>query len=420
MVNTHTGPIPQFSKSPTAEASPGPSSRAQQKGKQGARRSEGTPSRAQDPVVGSTSKSNPTTSVQSQQTQIFGGKTHGSSSSQSQNLTSNLANDMSDGIIRQQLANPNNTSGGDFFGLNASRTGLASGDFDFYNLDFSNGGFTRGSSQEPGVSHADLMPTFPGRQEAPQQADRGSNVNQGLARTGPQAGNHNAGASLLANVPVPSVERQLSATPTATVQGAQASTGHGTSSNSPGHQQPAQPRAAASNTEFPPGYTATNAVYRDTHGVWYYDHHDSCYISLGHRHDWDGGIYFSGDLSVTQSFSTMHQQEGIGFLLGLAAAQALHGTWPSQERLQAAAEIARGTVPEEIQRRTSVTVPSTEIVQRLMDVNGQLPGNHYYEPFTNRVVQYNMPAGLASQNGKQSDGTEDRANQGASETGRPT
>jgi hypothetical protein len=115
-------------------------------------------------------------------------------------------------------------------------------------------------------------------------------------------------------------------------------------------------------------------------------------------------------MSVTQSFSSMHQQEGIGFLLGLAAAQALHGAGPSRERLQAAAEIARGTVPEENQRRASVTVPNTEVVQRLMDVNRQLPGDHYYEPFTNRVVQYNMPAALASQNGKQGDGAEKRAN----------
>ncbi|ROV93424.1 hypothetical protein VMCG_08381 [Cytospora schulzeri] len=429
MIDTYKGPMPQFSESPTTEFTQGPSTRAQQKGKQAARRSEGTPSRTQDLVTGPTSNFNLNASAQrQQQTQTFGDATAG----------------------------PSSTSGGDFFGLNASSTGLASGDLDFCSFNFPNDEFTRGSPQVPSVSNAEFLGMLPGQQGAPQKAARGSNVNQGFSGNTIQMGNtaHTGAFSqtsfgnetpstsgvglgvkigdgfgqttdvsdsinLLANVPIPSVERQLPATP-ATVHGFQANIGNDTISNTPGQQQqpPAQVQAAFI-SQFPPGYTATNHMFRDTHGVWYYDPHDSCTIALGHRHDWDGGVYFSGDLGVTQSFSNMNEQEGIGFLLGLAAAQALHAAGPSQERLFAATELARGALPEGTQGREGVTVPSPEIVQRLMAVNRELPGNYYYEPFTNRVVQYDMPAGLAAQNGKQSENAGRGSNQGASTSGGP-
>jgi hypothetical protein len=254
------------------EASPGPTLGAQQKGKQAGKRSDGTPSRAQASVAGSYNNLNPTTSAQRQQTQAFGGMTLGSSSQgQKQSLASKTENDMGGDNLRQQPASPSTTSGGDFFGLNALEPGLASGDLDFSNFDFSNGDYMRGSSQGPGVCQAGLVANLFGQQETSKQADGDSNANQGHAKTGAQTGNVNSGVNLLANVPVPSIERQLSATPAATAQGAQARTGHATSSNTPGHQQPAQPAEpqAAPNPPYPPGYTETNAVYRDTHGVWY-------------------------------------------------------------------------------------------------------------------------------------------------------
>lgn len=268
LVSTHTGPIPQFSKSPSMEASPGPTPGAQKKGK----RSEVMPSRAQASVAGSYNNLNPTTSAQRQQTQAFGGMTLGpSSQGKKQSLASNTENEMGSDNLRQQPANPSTTSGDDFFGLNALTTGLASDDLDFSNFDFSNGDHTRGTSQGPGVSQAGLVANLLGQQDTSKQAVGGSNANQGHAKTGTQTGNVNPDVNMLANVPVPSIERQLSATPAATAQGAQSRIGHVTSPNMPGNQQPDQPAQpqAASNPPYPPGYTETNAVYRDTHGVWY-------------------------------------------------------------------------------------------------------------------------------------------------------
>lgn len=463
MVETYKGPIPQFPKSPTAGATPGPSSRAQQRGRQAARPSEGpSSSRAQDSTVEPAGNFAPATGAAQpqQQTQAYGGVAAADLYNPGQNITPRLTNtaDETTGpagnpILYQPGIPDIATSVGDFFGLNASSTGLASGDFEFSTFDFLNDEDLTGRSPiDPGASHADFMPALGGQQVPIHQAHGATSVNNSLrpqmgnsdvlvstplnyghitpsaTRAGPGVNHTSDGfrqrpslpdlPNFIADIPVQSVEREQSST--AAARGAQAcTTANDVSPATPGHHHHnphhhhQQPTPCP---EFPPGYTAANAVYRDTHGVWYYDSHDTCHVSLGHRHDWDGGVHFSGDVSVTQSFASMHQREGIGFLLGLAAGQVLHGTGrPSEDRLQAATEIARCTLPGE--RQGSVAVPNAEVVQRMMDVNGQLPGNHYYEPFTNRVVQYDMPPGLASQNGKQGNDTGNRSHQGAGASG---
>lgn len=458
MIETHTGPMPQFPKSPASEATPGPSSRARQKAKQVARQPDGTHPRAPNPAVEPVNNFRPTAGAQLQQTHTYGGVTAGSSI-QGQALpprltdTANNTNGTGDALLRQQPANPGSSPAGDFFGLNPSSTGLASGDFDFSSFDFPDDEFTSGGAEEAGASNADFAAFLGGQQarESSKQAHGAANVNQSHGGAPAQKGNAGTGVTnpldfghsttsapgtgpgsnigdgsgqvpdvpelpdFLANKPIQSVEREQPATAAAHLP--QSGTVHDA-----GPDTPAQ---AAPGARFPPGYTTAGAVFRDAHGVWYYDPHGGCHVALGHRHDWDGGVHFGGEESVTQSFALMHKREGVGFLLGLAAGQALcggggggGGAAPSPDSLRAAAEVARGALPEE--RQASVTVPDPAVVQRLMGVNGQLPGSYYYEPFTNRVVQYDLPAGLASQNGKQGNVTGSRSNQGAGASGGPT
>ncbi|KAK7739890.1 hypothetical protein SLS53_005483 [Cytospora paraplurivora] len=154
---------------------------------------------------------------------------------------------------------------------------------------------------------------------------------------------------------------------------------------------PAQQFMAAVNQQFPPGCTAARVINRDIHGVWYYNPHDSCQIALGHRHDFDGGIHFINELSLVQTLLSMHKKEGIGFLLGLAAAQRLQPYSTPQQMT----DWARMAVPAEFGSQMVATAPNPEIVAQVPEINRRLPANHFFEPFTNRVVQYNMPAGIS-------------------------
>lgn len=430
MVETYKGPMPQFSKSPTSEATQGLSSRAQQRVKRSARQPEGTYPRAQSSVVEPANDSRPTTGAQHQQTHTYRSATAGPTS-HGQKIVPRLTNTsgQASNLLLQQSINPSSASVGDFFGLNASSTGLGSGDFDFSAFDFSDDNLTSTSLKEPAVSESDFGNFLVGQQETTQQAYGVNNAlnnapeapmghaNAGVSSPSPLNFIHNtpptpgtglniSTSNTIARVPqnIPDLPTFPASMPLQSVKQEQEQQPT-TQAVQPGILPPPPPPNQPPG--FPPGYTAPGAVFCDAHGVWYYDPHDDCHIALGHRHDWDGGVHFSCDVSVAQSFAGMHGREGVGFLLGLAAGQVVHGGSgvgdgvgePALgERLRAVTEVARGTLPEEAQ--AGVAVPSPEVVEGLMGVNERLPGNRYYEPFTDRVVRYDMPAGLASRNGK--------------------
>ncbi|KUI58668.1 hypothetical protein VP1G_05977 [Cytospora mali] len=422
VVETYKGPVPQFTGSPALDAIPGPSSSAQQKGKQVFRPSEASSSPAQVSALDTVNNFIPMTSAQYEQAQPFGGVTagptgHGQNMASSLPSMANNTGDMGGNFYLQPPANPSSTSVGDHSGIDTSGTRMTRGNvdidsFDFFAADFfdpgrpipelSKANSTTAAPQNLGAGHADLEAMHSGQHGATQQgATQQADLN-----------------NLFANTPIQSVEQQQQPD-IAAAQGIQASTGNATNFDMPSHQQPDQAAQTVPHTGFPPGYTAANAAVRDDHGVWYYDPHDNCRIALGHRHDMNGGVHFSGSLSLAQSFAAMHRTEGIGFLLGLAAAQELQGiTGAPMNMLKEVTEIARDAVPDDHRRR--MTPPKPEIVQRLTNINQQLPENQYYEPFTNQVAEYTMPAGYASRIGRQGEGaTGNRYNQGAGPSGRP-
>lgn len=494
IVQTYTGPVPRFSKSPIPEATLGPSSRVQQKGEQVDRPSEATSSQApQGPAAVPADSFIPTSNAQQLHTpQILGGVAT-SPSNLGQGLdpglitVSNDTNGVGGGdLVLQQPSNPANTSAvEDPFGINAFGTGLTPGEFDDFlnfdlstfdcsSFDFPNVDLTKDIPLDLGVGpQADPGTALFGQQGATQQPYGGSNANHGLAGSEAQLGHAGASVSkqtdigdntsltsglglgqntlghssgqapnasdlsdFLADIPVQSIEQQQQATPAAQPIQADAGVWDNASSadNMPDHQLPAghaggqqparqtaplhphpPPNPAAHNC-YPPGCTASSAVLQDAHGVWYYDPHDSCHIALGHRHDMDGGVHFSGDMSLTQTFLAMQQKEAIGFLLGLATAHTIlqcngGGSINSSQSqlaqqegllLQQAADIAQGSIPLEMQERgVRVTVPRPEMIRQLCEINRVLPEGNFFEPFTNRVVQYDLPYGFAFRDGKQ-------------------
>ncbi|ROW18422.1 hypothetical protein VPNG_00460 [Cytospora leucostoma] len=232
-------------------------------------------------------------------------------------------------------------------------------------------------------------------------------------------------------------------------------TGRGTAPNIPGHQQPAQsvqlaqspqlaqsaqslqpaqslqqvelaqasqasyaPQAAQAMPVqqpgvtlqvFPPGCTEDGALDYDLYGRWYGDPHDSCQIPLRHRHDFDGGIHFRNELSVAQTLLAMHKKEGIGFLLGLGAAQRLQ----PHDDPQQMADLAHMTVPAEFGAQTEVTAPGPEIFAQVPEINRKLPANHHWEPYTKRVVRYNLPADISLDGEKRNVAGNQSASKGA-------
>lgn len=212
--------------------------------------------------------------------------------------------------------------------------------------------------------------------------------------------------TLLPDFPIQSVERHQSV---ATGAGTNA-----TNSAFPTPQQQQNPQFGVSQALFPQGYTLAGAVARDVknNGVWYFDPHDNCPIRLGHRHDMDGGVWFTNELGVTQSLLAMQHTEGIGFLLGVATTfeyimnmegtrhvAGLRDRIDPRALMRQAARIVHDNVPSEVLDRESFRVPQVADVSRLSETNRNLPAGHFYDPFHRRVVQYDISGGSGAQGG---------------------
>lgn len=218
--------------------------------------------------------------------------------------------------------------------------------------------------------------------------------------------------NLLPDFPLQSIERHQSV-----------ATGAGTNAaNSalPTPQQQQFPQFGMPNppARFPPGCTQAGAVARDDpFGVWYFDPHDTCQIRLGHRHDMDGGVWFTNELGVTQSLLAMRRTEGIGFLLGVATA-AEHiltqqgtrylandgGSINPRALMRQVTRIVHDNVPAEALDRENFNVPEVADVYQLSETNSRLPARHFYDPFHRRVVQYDMSGPSATQGSGQGGG----------------
>lgn len=219
--------------------------------------------------------------------------------------------------------------------------------------------------------------------------------------------------TLLPDFPIQSVERHQSV---ATGAGTNA-----TNSALPTPQQQQNPQFGVPNSQplFPRGYTQAGAVARDdkNHGVWYFDPHDNCPIRLGHRHDMDGGVWFTNELGVTQSLLAMRHTEGIGFLLGVATTfeyimnmegtrhvAGLRDRIDPRALMRQAARIVHDNVPAEVLDREKFRVPEVADVSRLSETNRSLPAGHFWDPFHGRVVQYDISGWSGPQGGGQGGG----------------
>lgn len=234
--------------------------------------------------------------------------------------------------------------------------------------------------------------------------------------------------NLLADYPLQSVERHQSV--------ATGPDTNATNSVLPTPQQQQFPQFGMPNTpaRFPPGCTQAGAVARDDpHGVWYYDPHDNCQIRLGHRHDMDGGVWFTNELGVTQSLLAMRQTEGIGFLLGVATFAenilardgtrylAGNGTNRIDPRalMRQATRIVHDNVPAEVLDRENFKVPEVNEVYRLSETNSRLPAGHFYDPFHRRVVQYDVSGSSETHGGGQRGGAAGSSRASRQGTGPP-
>lgn len=234
--------------------------------------------------------------------------------------------------------------------------------------------------------------------------------------------------NLLPDIPLQSIERHQSV-----------ATGPGTNATNsvlPTPQQQHFPQFGMPNppARFPPGCTQAGAVARDDpHGVWYYDPHDNCQIRLGHRHDMDGGVWFTNELGVTQSLLAMRQTEGIGFLLGAATTaesilnrdgtRYLAGDGASRidprALMRQITRVVHDNVPAEVLDRENFKVPDVNEVYRLSETNSRLPAGQFYDPFHRRVVQYDVSGSSETQGGGQGGGAAGSSRPSRQGTGPP-
>lgn len=274
------------------------------------------------------------------------------------------------------------------------------GDFDWENFGSS------GLEDDPALRNLSLEPCSPGVMLAGTSLDQGPNLPHYL--------------NLFRDIPVQSVETHRSVAP-------RGSSTNATNSAFPTptprqQQQQNPPLGLLPNLQdlYPPGYSRNGATARDDpYGVWYFDPHDGCQIRMGHRHDMDGGVWFTSEGSVTMSLLATSHTEGIGFLLGVAtAAQRIlnmdgvrYFDGPDGRRMinpqnvmRQAAAIVREHVPEEILDEESFAVPDEMEIRNLSETNRSLPAGTYFDPFHRRAVQYDMPGGSGSQGVGQEEG----------------
>ncbi|KAJ4407828.1 hypothetical protein N0V82_009839 [Gnomoniopsis sp. IMI 355080] len=151
----------------------------------------------------------------------------------------------------------------------------------------------------------------------------------------------------------------------------------------------------------PQGCSIENTTYTDRSGWWYTGHHDGwCRIPHEHRHNYDGGVYFSNYDSYTQNIYTEQNDHVTGFLLGLChqmqtqhpvgEAMCLHRS--CEEARRVAQQLVDASLPEgHGLRQAPLSQPHPVVIRLLHDLNGRLPEGYVYDPISQRVVPYELP-----------------------------
>ncbi|KAK2598580.1 hypothetical protein N8I77_011980 [Diaporthe amygdali] len=369
LIQPYTGPIPEFPRSPTSEESPEPVSSTNRKRKRAVETAQARSSSVQASVHQGSNSPIAGSSHQCQQAQPPHDTATGHGV-QSQALAS--------GSPSAPPASTNDTPGNKFlkepFGIDVD-----AGD-PFAEINYGMDVFEAGTAAEDFSLDPDdpnlIGPASPGQ---------GSSI--------------------------PDVRTLLPDTPLQSIEGHQSATAGGSNNANSAYLATQQPGFPGPQLQFPPGCTHRGAVARaDPFGVWYFDPHDSCQIRLGHRHEMDGGVYFTNDIGVVQSMLAMHQTEAAGFMLGVAMA-AEHlltnndnndaGGVQHQALMRRAAQIVYNNIPADMRDSLRLAVPEPDVVRRLSEMNRRLPPGHFHDPFQNRVVRYDMARDSEAQDGAQ-------------------
>lgn len=419
MVPAYTGPIPDFTPSPEPEQSSQPTTSSSSTAAAGRKRKQ--------PVARARTRS-AATHTPMNQTSVFWQQTPANQTSTSEQPGSPAAGPSrkrartqapipsveggaGEGNVPHGGMNNNNNVRGE-----ANQPGL------FDPIDLLGDDFNM-PEEDPALRNASLQPTSPG-DLLPKDNDNDDNN----ADEAPALLNY---LDIHPNVPLQSIERHRSIAPGGGGVGGAFTSAPNSGFPTPQQQQQpglAPPANLSSRPLWPAPYSHRGAVARDDpYGVWYFDPHDTCQIHLGHRHDFDGGVWFTSETSVWMSFMAMQHTEGIGFMLGVAAAasQVLNteqgaryfgggnlnrGAIDPRVLMQQAARVVREHVPPEVLDQERFGVPDPTDVALLATTNRRLPAGNFYDPFHRRVVGYDMTGrGVGIQNvggggGQQGDG----------------
>lgn len=151
----------------------------------------------------------------------------------------------------------------------------------------------------------------------------------------------------------------------------------------------------------PLGCSLQSATYTDSSGWWYDGHHDGwCRIPSGHRHDYDGGVYFRHYESYTHNIYTEQNDHVTGYLLGLCTQlQTRHpgaGAVCLHQDCEEARRVAQGLVDASLPadhdlRQAPLCQPHPAVIMLLNSLNDRLPEGYVYDPLSQRIVRYDVP-----------------------------
>ncbi|KAG6368392.1 hypothetical protein INS49_002598 [Diaporthe citri] len=451
MVKPYTGPIPQFSRSPTPEDSPDMAAPRRSKRKQAAATAHHGSSSTQAPVSERASSPVAGPSRKRQKIQpMTDTTTHHGEASVSERASSPVAGPsrtrqetqpMTDTTTHHGEASVSERASSPVAGPSRTRQETQPpGDTPTHH-----GSFIQGQSLTSGFLSGPLVSTDDvprdGIPEEPFDVDANANdlfagMNYHALESNPASrqlslnpsnpGMMGPGTSPAQGSSIPHIRRlipdfPLQDFPLQSIERHQSiATGAGTNvTNSafptPQQQQDSQLGMSDPQPLIPPGCTAAKAMAHDSYGVYYYDPHDTCLIRKGHRHDMDGGVHFTNEFGVMQSLLAMQRIEGHGFLLGAATtAQSIlnlgrmhlaNGSAYIDVRdiMRQAALIVHDNVPEVLDRER-FQVPEVEDIRRLSETNSRLPSGYSYDPFHRRIVPYDIPGLSGTQGGGQGGG----------------
>ncbi|KAJ4397606.1 hypothetical protein N0V93_001839 [Gnomoniopsis smithogilvyi] len=160
-------------------------------------------------------------------------------------------------------------------------------------------------------------------------------------------------------------------------------------------------RRHADSLQHPLGCSVDATAYTDRSGWWYNGYHDGwCRIAYEHRHNYDGGVYFSNYISYTQNIRTAQNDHVTGFMLGLchqlqtqppeSEATCLHQS--CEEARRVAQQLVDASLPEGHDlRQAPLSQPHPLVIRLLHDLNDRLPDGYVYDPLSQRVLQHEVP-----------------------------